>query len=86
MIVAMYSEPRPDGTLAPRAGESYIMLVKMGENGPEIQTVNAFGASARPGDPHSTDQMVLFANHRLKPMTIDWEKVKREAVRIYSPQ
>lgn len=85
MIVAMYSVPRPDGTLAPRAGESYIMMVKMGPDGPEIETVNAFGASARPGDPHSTDQMPLFVNHQRKPMTLDWQQVKKKAVRIYSP-
>lgn len=86
MIVAMYCTPRPDGTFAPMAGESYIMMVKMGKNGPEIETVNAFGASARPGDPHATDQMPLFTGYRRKPMTLDWATVKKNAVKIYSPQ
>jgi acyl-homoserine-lactone acylase len=86
MVVAMYSNPREDGTLAPMAGESYIMMVKMGKDGPEIQTVNAFGASSRPGDPHSTDQMEMFTKQQLKPMTLDWNEVKKNAVKIYSPK
>ena len=86
MIVAMYSAPRPDGTMAPTAGESYIMMVKMDKNGPEIQTVNAYGASARPGSPHAVDQMPLFTRQKLKPMTLDWKQVKKDAVKTYSPQ
>ena len=86
MIVAMYSKFRSDGTLQPRAGETYIMMVKIGKNGPEIETVSPFGASARPGDPHSTDQMPLFTGHKLKPMTLDWNEVKKNAVKIYSPK
>ena len=87
MIVAMYSKVRKeDGTLQPRAGETYIMMVKMGPDGPEIETVNAFGASARPGNPHSTDHIPPSTAPRLKPMTLDWETVKKNAVKVYSPQ
>lgn len=86
MIVAMYSTFREDGTLRPRAGETYIMMVKIGKEGPEIETVNAFGASSRPGDPHSTDQMPLFTRHKTKKMTLDWETVKKNAERVYSPK
>ncbi len=86
MIVAMYSSPREDGTLQPRSGESYIMMVKIGPEGPEIQTVNAFGASNRPDSPHYTDQMKLFVNHQLKPMTLNKEEVLKKAVKVYSPR
>ena len=86
LVVAMYSSPREDGTMAPRAGESYIMMVKMGKEGPEISTVNAYGASSRKGDKHATDQMKLFINHETKPMTLDWNEVKKNAVRVYHPR
>ncbi|MCG9909899.1 MAG: penicillin acylase family protein [Flavobacteriales bacterium] len=86
MIVAMYSSPREDGTMAPRAGESYIMMVKMGKNGPEIESVNAFGACSRTGDTYACDQMEMFTKHQLKPMSLDWKEVKKTAVRIYNPQ
>ncbi len=86
LIVAMYSTPREDGTLRPRSGESYIMMVKMGKEGPEIETVHAFGASTRPDSPHSTDQMNLFINHQLKPMSLNWDEVMKNAAKVYSPK
>lgn len=86
MLRAMYSSPRADGTLAPWAGDSYIMLVKFGADGPEIETVNAYGASARPGSQHYTDQMELFVNQQCKPMTLDWKNVLKNAVKVYNPE
>jgi len=86
MLRAMYSSPRADGTLAPWAGDSYIMLVKFGADGPEIETVNAYGASARPESKHYTDQMPLFVKQQCKPMTLDWQNVLKNAVKIYSPE
>lgn len=87
MVVAMYSVFREDGTLAPRAGETYIMMVKMDpETGPEMYTVNAFGAANRPESPHYTDQMEMFTNHKLKRMTLNWKEILQTAVKVYSPQ
>lgn len=88
MVVAMYSRVnKTDGTLNPRAGETYIMMVKIGkDNRPEMYTVSPFGASARAGDPHYTDQMSLFTNHEFKQMTLDLKEIKKKAVRIYSPK
>jgi acyl-homoserine-lactone acylase len=84
-ILCMFSKPRPDGTLAPFVGDSYIMMVKMGGDGPEIQTIHPYGASARKGNPHATDQMPLFVKRQFKPMSLDWEEAKRKAKRVYSP-
>jgi acyl-homoserine-lactone acylase len=86
VITAMYSSPRKkDGTLAPWSGESYIMMVKMGKNGPEIETINAFGASNKKDSPHYTDQMEMFTNEKLKPMTLDKKIIFENAVKVYSP-
>lgn len=86
MIVAAYCDPTPDGTLKPWAGDSYIMLARFGPRGPVIETVNAFGASARPDSPHYTDQMKLFTSFRLKPMSLKREEILKEAERHYTPR
>jgi acyl-homoserine-lactone acylase len=62
------------------------MMVKMGKNGPEIETVHAYGASARPDSPHFTDQMPLFVNEKRKLMTLDKKMILRSAEQIYHPK
>jgi acyl-homoserine-lactone acylase len=50
-----------------------------------METVNAYGASSNKSSPHYTDQMEMFVNKQTKPMTLDKEKVLKEAKRIYHP-
>ena len=86
VLTAISARQQPDGRLRARAGESYIELVRFSKDGPEIETINAFGASAKPDSPHYTDQMKMYVKQQLKPMTLDKEKVLQEAVRIYHPK
>ncbi len=86
VLAAVGSTITEEGHLRPRAGDSYIQLVRFSDEGVEIESVNAYGASAKEGSPHYTDQMELFTNQRLKPMTLDKEEVYREAKRVYSPK
>ena len=86
VLAAVHSSFTKDGRLRPRAGDSYIQLVQFSDSGVEIESVNAYGASAKPESPHYTDQMELFTTQKLKPMTLDREKVFAEAKRIYSPK
>lgn len=85
VISAMRSELPENGVRKAEQGESYIMMVRFGENGPIIETVSPFGASNQPNSPHHTDQMELFVNQQLKPMTLNKEEVLKNAVRIYKP-
>lgn len=85
VMAAVSSAVNGDGRLEARAGDSYIQLVRFSPDGVEIESVNAFGASARPGSPHYTDQMELFVNQQLKSMTLNKEKILKEAKRIYQP-
>lgn len=85
VLAAVRSELQPDGRLRPVSGDSYIQFVRYGEEGAHIESINAYGASARPGSPHYTDQMAPFTRQQLKPMTLDKEQVLREAVRVYRP-
>ena len=74
------------GRMHSTQGESYIMLAKFPKTGlPVLETVNCFGASARPDSPHYTDQMGLFTQMKTKPMTLDKAAVLRTAKRTYHP-
>ena len=87
VLAAIKSAPFKDGKYKAIAGESYIMMVRYPENGyPEIETVNVFGASHQPDSPHYDDQMELFINQKLKPMTLDIEEVRKTAEEIYHPE
>ena len=87
VIAAMYSRPDEDGKYKAYVGETYIQMVRFDkEQGPIIESINAYGSSAHPGDQHFTDQMQLFADQKLKPMTLDLEQVKKEAVESYHPK
>ncbi|MCZ2444677.1 MAG: penicillin acylase family protein, partial [Flavobacteriales bacterium] len=80
-----YSTKREDGTLAPQAGDCYILLAKIGRKGIKMESINAFGASNNPNSKHYTDQMQLFSNQKTKPMTLDKETIWNNAERIYHP-
>ncbi|MEM6342891.1 MAG: penicillin acylase family protein [Bacteroidota bacterium] len=87
-LAALYASPDPklkDGKLYSRVGDSYVELVRFSQEGVEIESVNAYGSSANPDSPHYTDQMQLYVQHKRKVMSLDWEKVKTSAVRIYHP-
>jgi len=86
VIAAIYSKPTEDDKYKAYVGESYIQLARFQKGKlPILETVNAYGTSAFPSNEHSTDQMQMFVNQKLKPMTLSLEKVKAEAVRKYHP-
>lgn len=93
LLRAVYCSMQEDeGFCRNIAGDSYLQLVRYSENGVEIESINSFGASANPGDPHYTDQMDKFVNYGLKPMTLDKESVFADlsaeghgAKKVYSP-
>lgn len=87
VLAAMDSKRLPDGHLRAEQGESYIELVQFRKDAlPEIETVNAYGASNHPDSPHYTDQMELFVKQQTKKMTLDKAQVLREAKRVYHPK
>lgn len=86
VLASVSSKIQKDGTLIPRVGESYICLVKFSPQGPEIETINPYGASAVPGSPHYTDQMTLFARQKRRKMTLNKEIILQQATRTYHPE
>ena len=74
-----------NGRLKVVSGESYIMLIQFSNDAIEIETILPYGNSNNPDSPHYTDQMIKYINKETKLMTLDKEKIFRDAVRIYSP-
>ncbi len=85
VLAAMYSTDDKEGRFKGVAGESYILLARFGKDGVQLESVNAYGTCAEIGAPHNTDQMQLFVDQDLKPMTLDKTLVLEQAVRVYSP-
>lgn len=85
VIAASMSSDYKKGMLKVDVGDSYIMLIKYSEDSVEIETVHAYGASAKPDSPHYTDQMDMFVNHEFKKMTLNKHEVFAKAKKIYHP-
>ncbi len=77
----------PDGRLAIKHGDSFIMFVAWDKAGKvSSQSIQPFGAaSTRPESPHYTDQARLFVEHKLKPVWFDPAQLKGHIERSYRP-
>lgn len=86
VLAAMYGKKQDDGSYRVVAGESYIQMVRFqSDRPPIIETINAYGSSAEPDSPHYTDQMALFADQKLKLMTLSLSEVQETSVKHYHP-
>lgn len=86
VISSMLSVQHKDGKIRGQQGESYIELVRFTEQGPEIESVNCYGASNEPSSPHYADQMELFTQQKTKRMTLNKAEVYKTAERVYHPK
>ncbi len=66
-------------------GDGYIQMNKYSKSGVEINSVNAYGASAHTESKHYTDQMEMFRREQFKTMTFNWQQIIRKAERVYKP-
>jgi acyl-homoserine-lactone acylase len=85
VLAATITQPYKDGMRRSYVGDSYIELVRYSKDSVQIESVNAFGASAKPDSPHYTDQMQMFVDQKLKPMTLDKASIYRDAEKVYHP-
>lgn len=87
VITPIYSKvDEKDGTLKPLGGETYCMLLKIGEQGTYIESYQAFGQSNNPKSKHYTDQMEMFTTGQFKKMTLDKAEIFKNAEVVYSPE
>ena len=86
ILAAIHTREREDGKQRAHAGESYIALVRFNEGElPIVETIHSYGSSAEENSPHYTDQMDMFVDQKLKPMTLDRDEVLAQADTIYHP-
>ena len=86
VLAAMYSTPTRNGRVKGAIGDCYIAFAKFTKEGPEIETVNAFGASNHPNNIHYHDQMNLYQQQLTKSMTLSRIQNYQQAESIYHPQ
>jgi acyl-homoserine-lactone acylase len=82
----MYSVPYKDGKWKGNQGDAYIELVRFTKDGPQIESLNVYGASAKKDSPHYTDQMEMYTRQQTKKMTLNKAEVYKNAKSIYHPQ
>jgi acyl-homoserine-lactone acylase len=87
LLSPQWTEPYKDGKLKSIGGDGLIMFVRFAKDGlPKIETVNMYGASAKPGSKHFDDQVEMYLKQKTKTMTLDKAMVYKTAERIYHPQ
>ncbi len=50
------------------SGNSWIMTMQFGDNGPEARAIMVYSQSEDPDSPHFTDQSEIYAEERLRPV------------------
>lgn len=77
----------PDGRLAIRHGDSFIMFVTWDRDGRvSSRSIQPFGAATtRPESKHHTDQARMFVEHRLKPVRFDPAQLRGHVELRYRP-
>jgi acyl-homoserine-lactone acylase len=84
--MALWDEA-PDGRLAVRHGDSFLMFMAWGRGGQvRSRSIQPFGAATtRPQSPHYTDQAALFAAKRTKPVWFEPRMLRGNVERVYRP-
>ncbi|MEO6542305.1 MAG: penicillin acylase family protein, partial [Ferruginibacter sp.] len=86
LLSPQWTEPYFNGRLKSIGGDGLIMFVRFQKQGlPKIETINMYGASAKPGNKHYDDQVEMYLQQKTKTMTLDKATVYKNAERVYHP-
>ncbi len=87
VLAAQWTEPYKNGKLKSIGGDGLVMFVRFAKEGlPKIETINMYGASAKPSNKHFDDQVPLYLQQKTKMMTLDKATVYKNAERVYHPE
>jgi acyl-homoserine-lactone acylase len=87
LLSPQWTEPMANGKLKSIGGDGLIMFVRFQKQGlPKIETINMYGASAKPGNKHFDDQVNMYLKQQTKTMTLDKATVYKNAERVYHPE
>jgi acyl-homoserine-lactone acylase len=86
VLAPQWTEPLKNGKLKSIGGDGLIMFVQFPKTGlPKIETINTYGASAKPGNKHFDDQVEMYLKQQTKSMTLDKKEIYLKAEKIYHP-
>ncbi len=86
LLSPQWTEAYKDGKLKSTGGDGLILFVRFQKEGlPIIETVNMYGASAKPGNKHFDDQVEMYLQQKTKKMTLDKVEIYKNAESIYHP-
>jgi len=86
LLSPQWTEDYYNGRLKSIGGDGLIMFVRFPKTGlPKIETINMYGASAKPGNKHFDDQVEMYLKQQTKTMTLDKATVYKNAERVYHP-
>ena len=86
LLSPQWTEPYANGKLKSIGGDGLIIFVRFAKEGlPKIETINMYGASAKPGHKHFDDQVEMYLKQQTKKMTLDKTEVYKNAERVYHP-
>ncbi|MEO6406278.1 MAG: penicillin acylase family protein [Ferruginibacter sp.] len=86
LLSPQWTAPYTNGKLKSMGGDGLIMFVRFAKDRlPQIETVNMYGASARPGNKHFDDQVEMYLHQQTKKMSLDKATVYKNAESIYHP-
>jgi acyl-homoserine-lactone acylase len=87
VLSPQWTAPYKNGILKSIGGDGLIMFVRFAKEGlPKIETINMYGASAKPGNKHFDDQVQMYLQQKTKTMTLDKVLVYKNAERVYHPE
>ena len=87
LLSPQWTETYKDGRLKSTGGDGLVMFVRFPKEGlPIIETMNMYGASAKPGNKHFDDQIEMYLQQKTKKMTLDKATVYKNAERVDHPQ
>ena len=87
LLSPQWTEKYKEGKLKSVGGDGLIMFVRYPKTGlPQIESVNMYGASAKPGSKHFDDQVEMYLHQKTKKMTMDKAEIYKTAESIYHPQ
>ncbi len=86
VLSPQWTAPIKNGKLKSIGGDGLIMFVRFAKEGlPKIETINMYGASAKPGSKHFDDQVEMYLKQQTKTMTLDKATVYKNAEGVYHP-
>ena len=86
VITAMDLTKYKNGMYKAITGESYIELVQFTKEGVKIESIQPYGQSNKKGNKHYEDQMEMFVEHKLKPMSMDYNELIANKESVYHPK